>query len=326
VSEEALQRKLTREKARREKAEQLLEDKSRELYLSYQSLHESHEQLEAALGEVKAQQQQLVQSEKLASLGTMSAGVAHEINNPLAFITSNVKSLSETIEVFERYRQCVAGLLKQIDESQQQSLQQQHDEFSEKEDVDFLIEDSTELISDTSEGLERIMSIVDGLKAFARSDAIEKESIDILDCVHNAIKLTNNQVKFNMKIVEQFETLPTTMGYPGRLTQVFVNMIINASQAIESDGQLTIAASVEGDFIQVTFTDNGCGIPQDKLDDIFTPFFTTKPVGTGTGLGLSISHGIVEEHQGQISVQSEENKGTCFCIRVPLAESLSEAA
>lgn len=325
-AEALLQRALKREKARREKAEQLLEDKSRELYLSYQTLQDSHSQLAAALDEVKSQQRQLVQSEKLASLGTMSAGVAHEINNPLAFVFSNVNSLAHSVDEFRRYHESVSSVLAANDED---ARQQAHDElkaYVEQADLEFLFSDCADLIDETREGIERVKSIVAGLKAFSRTDSGTMEMVDIIECLRTTLKLAHNQIKYNMEVTEAFDAVPQIKGYPGKLSQVFLNLIVNASQAMDGNGQLKISVKrLDEHVVQLKFQDNGSGMSQETMDSVFNPFFTTKPVGEGTGLGLSISHGIIEEHCGRIEVASEQGEGTCFTITLPVDAAAVES-
>ncbi len=320
-----LERKLAREKARRQKAEQLLEDKSRELYLSYQTLQESHDKLGEAMQEVKSQQRQLVQSEKMASLGTMSAGVAHEINNPLAFIFSNVNSLAHAIEQFGKYHQLVTEMVSADASDSRDQNAAELLKYIADADLDYLFEDCGDLISETSDGIQRVKNIVAGLQAFARSDTGQMEDLDVIESLTNTLKLANNQIKFTMKVVEDFQPIPQVSGFPGKLSQVFLNLIVNASQAME-EGELIIATRDLGDTVSISFTDNGSGMTEETVDSVFTPFFTTKPVGKGTGLGLSISHGIVAEHNGEISVTSEVGVGTCFTVVLPVNSQLQQAA
>ena len=329
---ELLERTLKREKARRLKAEQLLEDKSRELFLSYQTLQESHGQLASALEEVKSQQRQLVQSEKLASLGTMSAGIAHEINNPLAFVFSNINSLSHSVDEFRRYHDEVGRALNADSTDTREKILGELAGYIKDADIEFLFSDCTDLIDETREGIERVKSIVAGLKAFARTDSGSMEDVDVLDCLRSTLKLAHNQIKYNMEVTEQYDNLPLIKGYPGKLSQVFLNLIVNASQAMDNQtvngtGKLSISARViAGSAIKLSFQDNGTGMPQETIDCIFNPFFTTKEVGEGTGLGLSISHGIIEEHSGSIEVSSEPGAGTCFTITLPLNDAMSSAS
>jgi len=321
-----LERTLKREKARRMKAEQLLEDKSRELFLSYQTLQDSHGQLAAALDEVKSQQRQLVQSEKLASLGTMSAGVAHEINNPLAFVFSNVNSLAHSVDEFKRYHDVVLSTTNASGDEQQQALKDLS-AFIVEADLEFLFSDCGDLIDETRDGIERVKAIVAGLKAFARTDSGTMDNVDVIECLQNTLKLAHSQIKYSMEVEENLEELPIIKGYPGKLSQVFLNLIVNASQAMETSGTLTISArQLSESSIELSFQDTGTGMSQETMDSIFNPFFTTKPVGEGTGLGLSISHGIIEEHQGEITVTSEPGNGTCFTIVLPVNAQSGQAA
>ena len=321
-----LQRALKRERARRAKAEQLLEDKSRELFHSYQSLQESHDQLGDALEEVKRQQKQLVQSEKLASLGTMSAGVAHEINNPLAFVFSNVNSLAHAVDQFRDYHQHVGAVVGADSGDQQQQASEALEAFIDEADIEFLFEDCGDLLKETVEGIQRVKAIVAGLKAFARSDTGEMEDVDIVECIRNTLKLSHNQIKFTMEVIEEFEDLPLIKGFPGKLSQVFLNLIVNAGQAMkDGTGSITITTKNLPESIELQFRDTGSGMTAETIKDIFNPFFTTKPVGEGTGLGLSISHGIIEEHAGEITVTSEVGVGTCFSISLPKPEMKAAA-
>jgi len=322
----ALERALARERVRRNKAEELLEKKSRELFHSFEELQTSHCKLAEALEEVKSQQRQLVQSEKLASLGTMSAGVAHEINNPLAFIFSNINSLSHTVDVFRAYHSTVLTVLESNTEQGRLTATNRLLQYLQEEDVDFQVDDSADLIAETRVGIERVKGIVAGLQAFARTDSGVMEEVDVIECLTNTLKLANNQIKFNTTVTEDFGDIPTIQGYPGKLAQVFLNLIVNASQAMEREGGLTVSAHQVGDVVEVSFADTGCGMPADTLVNVFTPFFTTKPPGKGTGLGLSISHGIIQEHSGEIMVRSEPGNGTCFTVRLPIAAQLRAAA
>ncbi len=315
---EILQRSLAREKAQRNLAEQLLEDKSRELFQSYEKLRSSHDELEHAHAEVKEKQEQLVQSEKMASLGIMSAGVAHEINNPLAFVFSNVNSLSHAVDQFKIFHELIEKLLQSSQSTISDEERKKIDAFCKESDIEYLLEDCTELIQETVDGIQRVKGIVAGLKDFARADTAERESVDINLCIRNTLKIAIGQVKSNCKIEENLGDLPEISGFSGKIGQVILNLIVNASQAIDDNGVISIATTLDESDVIITVADTGCGMSKETIDDIFTPFFTTKPIGEGTGLGLSVSHGIVEEHGGKIRVDSEQGKGTCFTIRLPL--------
>lgn len=323
---DVLKRSLAREKAQRNLAEQLLEDKSRELFHSYEQLKNSHSELEKAHSEVHEKQEQLVQSEKMASLGIMSAGVAHEINNPLAFVFGNVNSLSHAVEQFKIYHDLIDKMMRSEQSSISPSERQEIEAFRKKSDLDFLFEDCTELIEETVQGIQRVKGIVSGLKAFARADSSERESVDVNLCIKNTLKVAGGQLNAGCKIVEKLGDLSEISGFPGKIGQVILNLIVNASHAVDENGEVTIATSQDDAMVTISVSDNGCGMSKETLDQLFTPFFTTKPVGGGTGLGLSISHGIVEEHEGEIKVESELGKGTCFTIRLPRNQNSDQKA
>ncbi|MBX2882728.1 MAG: hypothetical protein KTR32_22450 [Granulosicoccus sp.] len=324
---EVLKRAYEREKARRIKAEELLESKSRELYTSFESLQRSHWDLTDAIQEIQSQQHQLVQSEKMASLGIMSAGVAHEINNPIAFVHSNVNSLDEALKQFKRYNDLVKDVISAESDDDKAAKIEVLQSFSADQDLDYLFQDCTDLIQDTVEGIERVKGIVVDLQSFARVDSGEKERVDIPECIRNTLRLAHNQIKDSAEVFLEFDDVPEIPGFPGKLNQVFLNLIVNAGHAIGADGgSITIRIKDLPASISVAVTDTGCGLDQTTIDRIFTPFFTTKPVGKGTGLGLSISHGIVKEHQGKITVQSELNVGTTFTVLLAKGDQQVEAA
>ncbi len=316
---DVLQRALDREKARRLNAEKLLEDKSLELYLSYESLKESHEQLSTALEEVKRKQHQLVQSEKMASLGVMSAGVAHEINNPLAFVFSNVNSLEHAVTQFVKYNGHVKALLDAKTNTESKSNLETLSNFARDSDLDYLFEDCVELIAETKDGISRVKSIVSGLQSFARTDSDNMETVDVHECIKNTLKLAHSQIKYSATVIEDFGELPEIRGYPGKLGQVILNLIVNAIHAMgDAQGQITVTTRLQDSHVTIAVTDTGCGMTQETIDNIFMPFFTTKEVGKGTGLGLAISHGIIEEHRGSITVESKVDMGTTFTLTLPI--------
>lgn len=305
-----------RERKIRKESEQLLEDKSRELYASMETLKET-------VADLKASQNQLVQTEKMASLGVLAAGVAHEINNPIGYITSNFNSLKVA---FEDIRSFIEELKIDIEsDSSKEKTSNTWLRLLKKYDLIFLLDDFIDLSNETSEGLERVKQIVADLRAFAREDTAEKVIVDINDTLRSSINILENQTKYHASIVTRLTELPKIMGFSGKLGQVFTNLISNANQAVDDHGSIHIFTEKTDTDIRISVQDNGHGISEENMKNLFTPFFTTKPIGEGTGLGLSISHGIVEEHSGTITVSSELNVGTIFTVQIPLTQAVDNA-
>jgi len=327
MDEGVLKRALEREKSRRSKAEAQLEDKSRELYTSYEALQELNKNLETALTEVNSKQHQLIQSEKMASLGIMSTGIAHEINNPLAYVYSNINSLNDAVEQFSVYHKHVNNLLSAEKITDRDAYRKKLSVFSQEEDLEYLFNDCVELIKETKDGIERVKTIVSNLQTFARKETGNMELLDLHDCLTKTIKLADNQIKLSADLETDFSDIPSISGFPGKLSQVFLNLIVNAVHAMgENRGKIKIATAVSENIVMVKVTDTGCGMDAETMDNIFLPFFTTKDVGKGTGLGLSISHGIIEEHQGTIAVESVLGEGTTFTLEFPVPPATAKAA
>ena len=257
-------------------------------------------------------QKQLVQSERMASIGQLAAGVAHEINNPIGFILSNYETLAEYIEVLNNILELYPNLAEQ--EAQNKLNQIWHDE-----DVDYIKEDLKELLSASKGGLKRVQEIVAGLKSFSHSnESADLTSFNLNECIEDSINLVWNELKYNCTIDRKFDdNLAPIKGSSGQIAQVIVNMLINAKHAMDSGGTITVQTQNIDDKVQVAITDQGCGISEENLEKLFTPFFTTKPVGVGTGLGLCISYGILKDHHAEIDVQSKVGEGTTFTILFP---------
>lgn len=294
-----------REKTARENDEALLEDKSRLLYESQMKLND--------------QESHIIQSERMASLGSLAAGIAHEINNPIGFVLSNTATLQEYFETIEEYLAVFEGLKQKIkDDKKYQDSFDKLEKFREESDMEFVLEDAADVLSDNIDGLKRVQKIVAGLKTFAYGGNEEPQEADIHEIIESALRVLSSETKHKAKIVKKFsKKAGKVCCFPEQLCQVFTNLVQNAAQAIEGEGTITLITDLKDKAVMVTVKDTGCGIPQDKIQRIFTPFFTTKAVGEGTGLGLSISHGIIENHGGSIFVSSEEGKGTTFEIMLP---------
>jgi len=300
-----------RERAARLKAEQLLEDKSRKLYQQNCRLEESYDQL-------RQQQDVLVQSEKLATLGTLTAGVAHEINNPLAYVISNVAAAQEYIESYDRLIAFIQT--HEIEQLMPGALQQQWAELLVESDLEFMQQDYPDVMADTREGLDRVRDIVHSLRSFSRVQDAERQPADLVDALKSTLRLLHNEIKHRVNVVLELTELPQVRCNLNEMNQVFTNLIINAVHAMKeaTRPELRISSYVEEGWAVLRFEDNGCGVADDVVKEIFTPFYTTKPVGEGTGLGLSITWGIIQDHDGEISVDSEPGKGTRFTIRLPV--------
>lgn len=274
-------------------------------------------------------QQQLVQQEKLASIGQLAAGVAHEINNPIGFVLSNVTSLSEYAETFiqliKEYEILVENLSCGNRDKARDAMETIRD-IKKTEDVAFMLDDIEELVKDSLDGMERVRSIVAGLKSFARvDDQSELKDADINDCIKSTLKVVWNELKYKCEVITKYGDLPVIECYAGQLNQVFMNLLVNASHAIEKKGTINVETGcIDSDNIYIKITDDGSGIDPENISKLFNPFFTTKEVGKGTGLGLSISYGIIQKHNGELLVESELGKGTTFTINLPVVHIEAE--
>ena len=279
----------------------------------YGELKDTYERLDEA-------QKQLVQSEKMASLGQLAAGVAHEINNPIGFILSNYETLADYVESLDELLSYYPTLIEQPNNA---SLQMKLNKLWQDNDVDFIREDINELLTASQGGLTRIKDIVSGLKSFSHADTKEYVEINLNQCIEESIQLVWNELKYHCEIEKTFASMAMIKGNSGQLQQVFVNLLVNASQAMPAGekGIITISTTTTSDYVNLVVKDNGSGIEKADLDKLFTPFFTTKPVGVGTGLGLSISFGILQDHGATIEVNSEVGVGTEFHIRFPVVLS-----
>ena len=276
---------------------------------SYQEIKSSHEKLKQA-------QSQLVQSEKMASLGQLAAGVAHEINNPIGFVMSNVDTLKEYAQSLQEY----FDLSQQYILKPHESIEKQMVNLDEKQDFKFILNDIHELIGESVGGLKRVKDIVANLKSFARADEEQTDSFQINDCIEKIVKVVWNELKYHVTLHKELgEKLPNINGHEGQIGQVIMNILVNAAQSMDAEGDIHIQTHKREKHIVIDIKDTGKGMSQAVQDKIFDPFFTTKGVSEGTGLGLSISYGIIDSHGGTIGVESVEGQGTCFSIALPAA-------
>jgi two-component system NtrC family sensor kinase len=295
-----------------------------EAHARQQELQRRHAQLRQTLVRLAGAQEQLVQSEKMASIGQLAAGVAHEINNPIGYVHSNLGSLQEylhslfsLIEVYERALRLPDPkvMLPEIEE------------MRDRYDIDFITGDLPQLMSESREGIERVTAIVRNLKDFSYSGRDDSwKSTDLHAGLDSTINIIWNELKYKVTLEKHYAKLPLVQCRPSELNQVFMNILLNASHAIDERGTITVSTGVEGDEVWIDVQDSGHGIPDEILQKIFDPFFTTKPVGSGTGLGLSISYGIVKKHNGRIEARNIPGAGACFRITLPIRQPTADAA
>lgn len=283
--------------------------------------------LRKALVELKESQTQLVQSEKMASLGQMVAGVAHELNTPLGYVQNNLQLLRElSAPLFDlaAAQATLADCLNdpQCDEARLAQALQTAEQARQDAAPELLAEDLAQLFDDTFYGLGQIAELVVGLKDFARLDRAISEEVDLNECIRSALLIARNNIKDKAETLLQLGELPRIPCAPSQINQVLLNLLNNAAQAIEGFGRIHIKTWAEAEAVFISLQDSGRGMPPAVLARIFDPFFTTKPVGQGTGLGLSISYKIIQDHGGQIRVASEPGRGTRFLIRLPRPQAL----
>ncbi|QOL25428.1 hypothetical protein LP316_14185 [Thalassotalea sp. LPB0316] len=271
-----------------------------EVELSY-----NNQKLKHALKTLEKTQLQLAHKDKMASLGQLSAGIAHEINNPIGYVSSNLDSLSDYLEYFQ---QAFNALSK--DKANQTILNNSQ--------LQFAIEDTPALVAACKNGVERVANIVNSLKTFSRKEHDEFGPTNVNEVINSAIEMIWNQLKYHHQLDLQLSpALPLVYGNFGQLQQVFINLFVNASQAMTENGKLTVTSQWVADAVEVTVTDTGCGIAPKNLKRLFEPFYTTKDENEGTGLGLSVSYAIIEKHNAIISVNSAIAQGTTFTLRFP---------
>ncbi len=264
--------------------------------------------------EKAAMQGFLIQQEKMASVGLLAAGVAHEINNPIGFIKSNLSTLSKYTDKLLEFSNAQAETLASLQaDGELKTLRR-------KLKIDFIMDDTGDLLAESVDGINRIKDIVQNLKSFSRVDEAHVKMADINNCLESTLKIIWNELKYKVRIQKEYGDLPPTRCYPQQLNQVFMNLILNGAHAIGKQGEIGIRTWQEEDSILIAISDTGSGIAPDKITKIFEPFFTTKEAGKGTGLGLSISYDIIKRHGGEITVESDEGRGTTFTVRLPIVD------
>ena len=312
-----------------------LQRNHRELNASHAELEhrvkERTADLEKAYNDLTESQVQLVQAEKMSSLGQLVAGIMHEINTPLLYVMNNGEVISKNIdELREAVEASADASLALKTPEDKQTLKSALTRLGSTLNPDLVAETMDEIVTltaDNHDGLEQISELVQSLKDFSRLDRAGEDRFDVRDGLEKTLMITRNLLKYGITVEKNFEEVPDVMCAPSRINQVFINLITNAAQAMDGKGTLTLSTRVRDSWVQVSVQDTGCGIPEENLTKILDPFFTTKPVGKGTGLGLSIVRQIVEEHGGRIDIRSEEGVGSEFVISLPLIrEPVREAA
>jgi signal transduction histidine kinase len=277
--------------------------------------------LNSTIENLKTAQTQLVDAEKMASLGQLTAGIAHEINNPINFVSSNIEPLRQDFTDLKTVLLAYRNLHEQSTEAKEKlaEIKALEDELG----IDYALGEIDELLNGIKEGAQRTIDIVKSLRIFSRSEEKGIKPANLNDGLQSTLTILRSQMN-NIELVFEPSDLPMVYGQIGRLNQVFMNVITNAIQAINqryqgnSGGRLIVASSHQNDEVLIRISDNGLGIPNHIIKQIFEPFFTTKDVGQGTGLGLSISYGIIDDHKGKIEVESEHGKGTSFVLCIPV--------
>jgi hemerythrin-like metal-binding protein len=288
--------------------EQRVDERTHDLAVANAQLAKEQNELTLLLHKVEDAQQQLLQSEKMAAIGQLAAGVAHEINNPVGFVNSNLGTLktyvSKLLDLIGAYEN---GTPEEISTARK------------KADLDFLREDLPSLLSESQEGLSRVTKIVQDLKDFSHVDQAEHQRADLNAAIESTLNVVWNEIKYKAEIVRELGDIPPVECVPAQINQVFMNLLVNAAQAIEHQGKIFVRSGTENKQVWFEIEDTGQGMTEEIQNRIFEPFFTTKPVGKGTGLGLSISYDIiVKKHGGSMDVRSTPGKGTCFRLWLPL--------
>ena len=297
----------------RDKLEERVSERTADLQLANATLLTEKARQEVLIRKLEEAQSQLLQSEKMASIGQLAAGVAHEINNPIGFVNSNVVTL-------QHYAEGMLELLTAYERAENllpQGVREEVDQLKQEIDVAYLREDMHNLLGESLDGLQRVKRIVQDLKDFSHVDESERQWADLEQGLESTLRVVWNELKYKAEVVKEYAGIPQIECMPFQLNQVFMNLLMNAAHAIEDAGRIIVRTGQADGSIWVEVEDTGKGIKPEHLGRIFEPFFTTKPVGKGTGLGLSLSYGIVQKHGGRIEVRSEVGKGSVFKVVLP---------
>jgi Signal transduction histidine kinase regulating C4-dicarboxylate transport system len=284
--------------------------------LMQQALEQEKAEQKALIQQLEESDRQLRQSEKLASIGQLAAGVAHEINNPMGYITSNLSSLQryfhQFFELITLYEELSANPSNTVWRDEIQRLR-------EEIDLDFLREDIGPLFQDSIEGAVKVRRIIQDLLHFSRAGENQWEWVNLHDGLNSTLNIISNELKYKTDVILDYGKIPLVYCMPTQINQVLMNMLLNAAHAIDIHGEIRIKTGQTGEQVYISISDTGCGMTPEIKAKIFDPFFTTKRVGSGTGLGLSVAYGIIKKHQGRIDVESELGKGSVFTVWLPIA-------
>jgi signal transduction histidine kinase len=292
------------------------------------SLQEKNKELQDLLEKLRNTQAQLIQSAKMASLGQLVAGIAHELNNPISFVYSNIKRLEEYSDHISTFYHNCQALFEEIAEGGYPQLDSHLKALKylvKEREVDFLMEDLRDLVKETQEGADRVRKVVESLRNFSRAQE-ERQAVDINEALETTLYLLRNQMKNRIVTLKNYGHIPKVECLPNQIKEVFLNLLTNACQAIPDKGEITLQTAEKNGKVLVHISDTGKGIPKENLHKIFEPFYTTKPANKGTGLGLSIVRGIIENHGGEIYVKSQIGRGTTFTVSLPLGGEKREVA
>ena len=297
----------------RDLLEQRVRSRTADLNTANETLQQEKERQAILIKRLEEAQNQLLQSERMASIGQLAAGVAHEINNPVGFVNSNLGSLQRYVtdmlrllSVYEKAEGALPG-----------AAMQEINQVKADIDAEFLREDVANLLVESLDGLKRVTRIVQDLKDFSHVDESERQWADLEAGLESTLRVVWNELKYKAEVIKEFAGIPQVECFAFQLNQVFMNLLINASHAIEGRGTIAVRTGHDDTCVWVEVQDSGRGIKPEHLSRIFEPFFTTKPVGQGTGLGLSLAYGIVKKHDGRIEVKSELGQGTVFRVILP---------
>lgn len=301
--------------------EERIEERTRHLETATRELEQGRYELGKAYAELTSRQAIILHQDKMASIGLLAAGVAHDINNPIGFVTNNLEELRiylTRLQAFIEEQQTIIQATAPPEELKK--LREDWNQLG----IDYILDDFGALIAESLEGATRVSDIVKNLRNFSRVDDFAFKLADINECMESSIKITQHELRHKAQVHRQFGEIPKIFCCPQQLNQAFMNLLVNAVHAIDKRGEVTLKSWSDADFVHISITDTGCGIPENLQPKIFEPFFTTKEAGKGTGLGLSIVADIIKLHQGEISVQSRPDQGTTFTITLPIKAEVGD--